>query len=104
MSKLAPDMVRRIHNDFPTEEAQAIIELLSELQRFHPELLDRIFRCIVFYASGDFDRLARAVKMAIVDWRDLVAGCEYDYIAGGVRIRNFENPFGCEVILNPEKV
>jgi hypothetical protein len=72
------DIVRRIRRDFNEQDAPIIFQLLSEFADFKIEPRDRILRCIIFYASGDFNRFASAVKMAHQDPRDLMRAAQED--------------------------
>lgn len=92
MEKLAEDIVAKIRRDFPESDAPSILEMLSELES-EKHFGERILRCIVFDAEGSFEKFARAVEVARVDWRDLIAHVEYD---GLLRLRDLTKPFPIE--------
>ena len=89
MEKLAEDIVAKIRRDFPESDAPSILEMLSEVES-EKHFGERILRCIVFDAEGSFEKFARAVEVARVDWRDLISHVEYD---GSLRARDFNKPF-----------
>ena len=88
---LPQDIVTKVQQDFSKDDSVVIVQLLSELQTENPRVFcDRILRCIVFSAEGNFDEFECAVKLARLDWRDVIMNAEYD---GETRRRNFELPF-----------
>jgi hypothetical protein len=92
---LPEDIIAKVRQDFPEDDAIAILQLLSELRKENPDtFFDRILRCIVFVAHGSFEKFAVAVGMARTDWRDLIVHAEYDGWCGEEnRRRNFALPF-----------
>lgn len=88
---LPEDIIARVRRDFSKDEEIPILQLLSEYQQQNPDHSPRILRCIVFEANGNFDRFAGAVKLAKIDWRDLIMNAEYE--CGNNQIRNFNAPF-----------
>lgn len=92
---LPQDILTKVRQDFSEADAVAILELMGELQKENPRIFsDRILRCIVFSADGSFDEFACQVKLARLDWRDVIMNAEYD---GEVRSRHFELPFTTNV-------
>ena len=90
---LPQDIITKVRQDFSEDDAMAILQLLSELQKENPRIFcDRILRCIVFSAEGSFDEFACAVALARIDWRDVIVNAEYDRDRE-TRRRNFELPF-----------
>lgn len=90
---LPQDIVTKVRQDFPEDEAISILQLLSELQKQDPGIFsDRIVRCIVFSAQGSFDEFASGVALARIDWRDVIVNAEYDKDREN-RLRNFGLPF-----------
>jgi hypothetical protein len=90
---LADDISAKIRTDFSGGEMLPVIEMLTELQVEDPRLFcDRILRCIVYIADGEFDELAGAVKLARLDFRDLIVQAEYDGHFGS-RQRDLSLPF-----------
>ena len=88
---LPQDIITKVRQDFSEDDAIAVLQLLSELQKENPRIFsDRILRCIVFSAQGSFDEFACAVALTRIDWRDVIVNAEYD---GENRRRNFELPF-----------
>ena len=88
---LPQDIITKVRQDFSEDDAVAILELIDELQKQNPTVFsDRILRCIVYSADGSFDEFACQVKLARLDWRDVIVNAEYD---GEVRSRHFELPF-----------
>jgi hypothetical protein len=91
---LPEDIITKVRRDFSEDDALAILQLLAEFQIKNPDLSNRILRCIVFLAHGNFDEFARAVAMARLDWRDLIVAAEYDGFSGEEnRRRDFNLPF-----------
>ena len=79
MIMLPQDIITKVRQDFSEDDAIAILELMDELQKENPRVFsDRILRCIVFSADGSFDEFACQVKLARLDWRDVIMNAEYD--------------------------
>jgi hypothetical protein len=90
---LSQDIVTKVQQDFSKDDAVVIVQLLSELQQENPSVFsDRILRCIVFSAEGSFDEFACQVKLARLDWRDVIMNAEYDRDWKN-HLRHFELPF-----------
>lgn len=51
----------------------------------------RIIRCVLVLSGGDIKKLEEATNYAVVDYRDVIQGAEYD--DAGTRIANYNNPF-----------
>jgi hypothetical protein len=80
---LPADIRKRIHTDFEPERANIIESDLEEFEiRFVEVYKDkpspRIFRCLLYLASGDEISLARYSEVALSDWRDIILWAEYD--------------------------
>ncbi len=91
---LPEDIIVKVRRDFSEDEEIAILQMLSEYQQQQPDHSARILRCIVFIAHGSFDKFAEAVKLAQLDWRDLIVSAEYDGWSGEEHhVRNFNSPF-----------
>ena len=87
------DIATKVRQDFSEDDAVVILQLLSELQNENPRVFsDRILRCIVFSADGSFDEFACQVKLARLDWRDVIMNAEYDRDWKN-HLRHFELPF-----------
>jgi hypothetical protein len=94
---LPQDIVTKVQQDFSTDDAVVIVQLLTELQMENPRVFsDRILRCIVFSADGSFDEFACQVKLARLDWRDVIMNAEYDRDWKN-HLRHFELPFSQNV-------
>lgn len=91
---ITPDILERVHADFPSDEVEA---RLAQLAAASPSL--RILRCIVFAARGHpwyFDYLC---KLAKVDDRDVIMAAEYERL--GTRLYDFTKPFAWARIDHP---
>ena len=95
---LPEDIVAKVRQDFPEDDALVILQLLAEVKQSDPKGwhgFDRVLRCIVFVADGSFERFAAAVY---TDARDLIVSAEYDGWSGEEHhVRNFELPFSSNV-------
>ena len=90
---LTDDILAKIRQDFSGGEMLPVIEMLSELQKEDAVLFcDRILRCILFVARGEFNALADAVALARLDPRDLIINAEYEGHFGA-RHRDLSLPF-----------
>jgi hypothetical protein len=90
---LADDILERIRSEFSSGEMLPVIDLLTGLQKKDPRLFcDRILRCSLYVAGGEFDKLAAAVELARLDFRDLIVAAEYDGYFGS-RQRDLSLPF-----------
>lgn len=92
---LPEDIIAKVRKDFSEDDMIPILQLLGEFQKEGSEYCgDRILRCIVFMAHGNFEKFARAVALARIDWRDLIVDAEYDGWSGEeYRRRNMNLPF-----------
>lgn len=90
---IAADILERVTRGFDQpDEAQLALTLLEEFVQQNPELSgERLVRCIVQVANGDLELLGNAVRLATVDYRDLIVWAEYD--EDRVRIRDLSQPF-----------
>jgi hypothetical protein len=84
------DIIAKIRQDFSEDDELPILQLLTDFQKRNPTLNDRILRCIVFLANGNFEKFATAIRMAEIDWRDLICAAEYDELG---RARVLSLPF-----------
>lgn len=88
------DITAKVRRDFSEDEVIPILQMLSEFQEENPGQSDRILRCIVFLAQGNFEKFADAIALARLDWRDLIVNAEYDGWSGEEnRRRNLNLPF-----------
>jgi hypothetical protein len=87
---LPEDIIAKIRRDFSEDDEIPILQLLNDFKTRNLSLDDRILRCIVFLANGNFEKFASATRMAEADWRDLICGAEYDQLG---RARVLSLPF-----------
>jgi hypothetical protein len=88
---MSPDIQNKLRHDFPEKEFYVAIEMLSEWDAERKGLLDdRLFRCAIFLAKGDIDRLKIQVELGKHDYRDLIVAAEYE---GDLRVRDFTKVF-----------
>lgn len=91
---LPKDIIGKVRMVFSEDEGISILQLLSEYQQQYPDHSPRILRCIVFLANGSFDKFAEAVKLAQIDWRDLIVSAKYDgWMGEEHHAGNFNSPF-----------
>ena len=87
------DIVDRVLEEFPADSVEQVHLLLEDLWS------DRLKRCGLFVARGSVEQLKEAVSLARSDERDLIVAAEYDSFR--IRLRDFDRPFGREIISNP---
>jgi hypothetical protein len=94
---MLPDDIRaKIVADFGDANAAKVESDLAKLAEvFRAQagspLGDRLIRCMLHNASGDWKALARQMKEVLVDWRDVICAAEYN--ERGERARDFNVPF-----------
>lgn len=72
---------------FSGEAAEVAKTALADLSR---DIGLRVLKCAVYYSRGDLDRLDEMVKLARLDYRDVIVMGEYEPIRGKlVRVRSF---------------
>lgn len=96
---IAPDIEMKVRAD-SGDVAEGMLARLNAFAIEHPDLQDRILRCLVFLAQGKMDRLGIAIQTAESDWRDTIVQAEYEPRPGTkwfqgdyVRVRDFNLPF-----------
>ncbi|MEM7228404.1 MAG: hypothetical protein AAF432_06270 [Planctomycetota bacterium] len=73
MVELPPDIIERLRTDFGERD----VELrAADLIAAHSS--DRIRRCIVVVANGNWKRFDEMCTLAAIDWRDVITAAEYD--------------------------
>ncbi|WP_417393749.1 hypothetical protein [Gimesia chilikensis] len=78
--ELEADIIDRLRDDFDEQQAPAAIaELVASGQT------GRIARCIVHAAHGSMERLRELIKLAEIDYRDVIVAGEYDGRMNAVR-------------------
>lgn len=85
------DIYRKIEIDFK-DNLQAVIEQIEILDAEANGLLsDRLLRAMVFVANGNIERLKQIIKLARIDYRDVLWQAEYD--ANEKQIHDFNKSF-----------
>lgn len=79
MSTITPRLQRRIERDFPEpgsagEVARQVMDASDTRPFAHDSDNERIQAAIVLYAQRNWDRLAHALALTRLDWRDLLVG------------------------------
>ena len=70
-------VVERVRADFPARDPAFILSLLDAYgSRPYDRERERVHLCILHLAAGDEDRLLKLVRMAQVDYRDVLAAAE----------------------------
>lgn len=76
-----------IGDRFSGEDAESAKRMIADLSR---DAGLRIMKCAVHYSHGDLNRLEEMVKLARLDYRDVIGMGEYEPIRGKLaRIRSF---------------
>lgn len=89
---MALDIYQKIENDFG-ESARYIHEELKILDAKTKGMIgNRIIRAIVYLANGDVSTFREKVKLAQVDWRDVLLQAEYGY-PENERLRDLDKTF-----------
>lgn len=89
---MAIDIFQKIESDFG-ENANEIHEALKVLDAKTKGMIgNRVIRSIVFLAQGDVALFHEKVKLAQIDWRDVLTQAEYSY-PEIERIRDFDKTF-----------
>jgi hypothetical protein len=89
---LARDIVKKIEQAFPPQDAPKAVELLAAAGESA-----RVSRCIVFLADGNLERLTHYIKAAAQDCRNVIFWAEYD---DGELVRQFSDSFLIDTPLN----
>jgi hypothetical protein len=89
---MALDIYQKIENDFG-ERANEVREELKVLDAKTKGMIgNRIIRAIVYLSNGDISTFHEKVKLAQVDWRDVLMQAEYSY-PENERLRDFDKTF-----------
>jgi hypothetical protein len=88
METLAADIIRRVKLEFPQDQVDAALNLLSE---YGGNESLRVIRCIVHLSRGSESKLLENLALASTDYRDIIYVAEYD--REGKRIHDFSIPF-----------
>jgi hypothetical protein len=89
---LPEDLISKVRQDFPEDDALQLLLMLSALQKEDPQRFsDRILRCLVVCAERAIEKLPEVMKLASIDWRDLIVAAECN---GGSVVRFLSMPFG----------
>lgn len=91
-----PDIQQKINSDF-NSQANDVFELFKTLAAGGRHLNDpRIFRCILFLADKNFEKLKVLIDSAKTDTRDIIMWAEYMPSGPGdqtKRVRDFSKTF-----------
>jgi len=93
------DIITRIKADFGSDADKAMTALNEAVEKTDSLDLDRIIRCIVFLAEGNLSNLNMYIKMAILDYRDVILCAEYEKLSDDLfpndnkRLRDFNKTF-----------
>ncbi len=98
---LKADILGRIQENFGEDYHLALLEIGRWKSEAEGAVVDRVLRAVVHLASGSLDELKRMIVVARQDFRDVLYWSEYDEFK--IRLRDFNNPFGEEVIDCPEQ-
>ncbi len=94
-----PDIQQKINSDFGAQ-ANEVFELFKALTAGGRHLNDpRLFRCILFLADKNFEKLKILIDSAKTDTRDIIMWAEYIPSGPGdqtTRVRDFSKIFGEE--------
>ena len=96
---LPEDARKKLEKDFGPLLDESIDKIQSLLAQSDIFRSPRILRAIVFVAKGDLKRLESAIRLAQIDWRDLLMEAEYEYPGKGKaprQVRDFNRPFEAE--------
>ena len=89
---MALDIYQKIENDFG-DNSNEVHEALKILDAKTKGMIsNRILRAIVYLANGDISTFHEKVKLAQVDWRDVLMQAEYSY-PENERLRDFDKTF-----------
>ena len=87
---LPADITQRIKTDFPKKEEFDLVE--SSLKELEVNEKNRVIRCILFAASGDFKAFSELEELAKRDYRDVIVAGEYEY-PSYKHLRDLAKPF-----------
>jgi hypothetical protein len=89
---MALDIYQKIEKDFG-DTAKEIHKTLETLDAKTKNIIgNRIIRAIIYLANGDVVKFHEKVKLAQVDWRDVLMQAEYSY-PENERLRDFDKTF-----------
>jgi len=94
------DIVTKIKNS-DAEDFGKTLRIIQPVILENAELRSsRIVRAIIFLSQGRIDKLEDTLKIAKIDYRDLLLMAEYENrdSSNPIRVRNFSNEFGKERI------
>ncbi|SDR71705.1 hypothetical protein [Christiangramia echinicola] len=91
MKELAPDIILQLKLKFGDNFLNAKEILTYFIKNNIDHSTDRIIRCIIFLSTEDLENLKAQIKIAKIDWRDIIEYAEYD--DENNRIRNFNKTF-----------
>lgn len=90
------DIAKYIKEKFEGEDAEIVSLRLKDYGSDSSRKgRNRLYRCILFLADGDLDKVDKYINLANIDFRDVIVPAEYD---NDKHIRDFRFPFGKEVL------
>lgn len=89
LSDYPEDIHAKIARDFKRNAAAA--SEMIEAHLIDDPTGDRVLRCVLFVASGNLSELEQCLKLAQLDYRDMIVAAEYDEHMK--QVRDFNNPF-----------
>lgn len=86
------DIYQKIEHDFG-DKAKKVHEALNSLDAKTKGLIsNRMLRAIIYLAEGDIINFNEKMKLAQIDWRDVLFQAEYSY-PQNERLRDFDKTF-----------
>lgn len=94
------DIIQQVIKDFKEDSSSVITKLQEFIIEHEYYRSPRIVRAIIALSEKDKNKLIKYIKAARTDWRDVLYWGEYKKINDSetIRIKNFNNKFGEEMI------
>ena len=95
MTFFPEDITSKIRKDFG-DEFEIAFKALENYARTNPREGHRLYRCIIYVAHGNIERMREAIDLARIDYRDLIMWAEYEgeSIHNAIQVRDFTKSFG----------
>jgi len=90
------DIKNRIESDYQKNIGEVTVCIQKVLISNEVFQNNRIVRALIYAGNKDIVHLKKMIKLAKIDWRDLLLNAEYEH--PDKRVRNFDNEFGKENI------
>lgn len=87
---LPDDILAKIAKDYPDTDDQRCV--LDKLINLNVNETNRVIRCVLQSAAGNFEMFQKMADLARVDYRDVIMCGEYGYPPRS-RLRNLDEPF-----------